>query len=46
MQPVSKKRIGKHIPAATNMHATIELLLETLFSTQSVQRSHKEDNRG
>jgi hypothetical protein len=24
MQPVSKERIGKHIPAATNTHTTIE----------------------
>jgi hypothetical protein len=26
---VSGQRLGKHVPAATNTHATIELLLET-----------------
>jgi hypothetical protein len=29
---------------ATNTHATIELLLETLFSTRFVQRGYKVDN--
>jgi hypothetical protein len=28
MYSVSRQRIGKHVPAATNNHATIELLLE------------------
>jgi hypothetical protein len=28
------------------MHATIEVLLETEFSTQSVPRGDKEENRG
>jgi hypothetical protein len=37
---------GKHIPTATNMHATIELLLEMVFSTRSMQRGCKEDNWG
>jgi hypothetical protein len=41
---VSKQRLGKHVPAATDTHATIEILLETVFSTRSVQRSYKEDN--
>jgi hypothetical protein len=31
MQPVSRQRIGKHVPAVANMHATIELLLETVI---------------
>jgi hypothetical protein len=44
MKPVSRQLIGKHIPAATNAHATMELLLETVFSTRSVQRGYKEDN--
>jgi hypothetical protein len=44
MQPVSKKRIGKHVPATTNTHTTIELLLETVLSTWSVQNDYKEDN--
>jgi hypothetical protein len=40
------QRTGKHIPAAMNIHARSELLLEMVFSTQSVQRSYKEDNWG
>jgi hypothetical protein len=31
---------------ATNMHTTTELLLETVFYTQSMQRGYKEDNWG
>jgi hypothetical protein len=46
MQPVSRRRIGKHVPAAMNTHSTIELLLETAFSTRSVQSGYKEDNWG
>jgi hypothetical protein len=46
MQPVSRQRIGKHVPAATNMNTTIELLLETVFSTRSVQYGYKEDSWG
>jgi hypothetical protein len=34
---VSRQRLSKHIPAATDAHATIEGLLETVFSTWSVQ---------
>jgi hypothetical protein len=32
------------VPAATDAHATIEILLETVFSSQSVQRGYKQDN--
>jgi hypothetical protein len=46
MQPVSRQRIGKHIPAATNIHSTLELLLETVFSTRFMQRGYKGDNWG
>jgi hypothetical protein len=46
MQHISRQQIGKQVLAATNMHATIELLLETVFSTRSVQRDYKGDNRG
>jgi hypothetical protein len=46
MQPVSRQRIAKHVPAATNTNITIELLLETVFSTRSVQYGYKEDNWG
>jgi hypothetical protein len=41
---VSRQRLGKHVPAETDTHATIEVLLETMFSTWSVQRSYNEDN--
>jgi hypothetical protein len=44
MQSVSRQRIGKHAPAATNTHTMIELLLEMLFSTRFVQSGYKEDN--
>jgi hypothetical protein len=40
MQPVSKQRIGKHAPA------TIELLVETVFSIRPVKSSYKEENCG
>jgi hypothetical protein len=38
MQAASRQRHGKH--AST----TIQLLLETMFCTQSVQRGYKKDN--
>lgn len=41
---VSTERLGKQVPAATDTRTTIEMLLETVFSTLSVQRSYKEDN--
>jgi hypothetical protein len=37
MKSVSRQRIGKHVPAATNAHRTIELPLETVFSAWSLQ---------
>jgi hypothetical protein len=40
MQPVSRQQIGKHAPTTT------EFLLETLFSTRSVQSGYKEENWG
>jgi hypothetical protein len=46
MQPVSRQRIGKQVPAATSTNRTIELLLDTVFSTESVQTGYKEDNSG
>jgi hypothetical protein len=42
---ISRQRLGKQVPAAMDTHATIEVLLETVFSTWSVQRCYKEDNR-
>jgi hypothetical protein len=35
---ISRQQLGKHVPAATDTHATIEVLLETLFTIQSVQK--------
>jgi hypothetical protein len=42
---VSRQRLGKHVPAATDTHATIEVLLG-VFSTRFVQRGYKEDSWG
>jgi hypothetical protein len=36
----------KHVPAAMNTHAIIEILLETVFSMSLVPRSYLEDNLG
>jgi hypothetical protein len=41
---VSRQRFAKHVPTATDTHATIKVLLETVFSTRFVQRGYKEDN--
>lgn len=41
---VSRKRLRKHIPAATDMQATTEVLLEMVSSTWSVQKGYKENN--
>jgi hypothetical protein len=41
---VSRQRLGKNVPAATDMLATIEVLLEKIFYIWSVQRGYKEDN--
>jgi hypothetical protein len=46
MQSVSSQRVSKHIPAATNKHTTLELLLETLLSIRSLQSGNKEDKWG
>jgi hypothetical protein len=40
------QQLSKHVLAARNMHITIELLLETVFSTRSMQRGCKEDDWG
>lgn len=39
---VSRQRLGKRAPAATDRHVTIEVLFEMLLSTRSVQRDCKE----
>jgi hypothetical protein len=46
MQPVSSQRIGKHVTVATNTTTTIELLLETVCGTRSVQSGYKENKWG
>jgi hypothetical protein len=43
---VSRQWLSNHISAATDTHATVEVLLETVFSTRSVQRGYKEDKWG
>jgi hypothetical protein len=35
---VPRRRFAKHVPAATDTHETIELLLKSAFSNRSVQR--------
>jgi hypothetical protein len=42
----SEQQLSKHISAAADTQAIIELLLEMVFSTMSVQRGYKEDNLG
>jgi hypothetical protein len=34
---VSRQRLGKHVAAATDTHAAIEVLLETVLSTRSAK---------
>jgi hypothetical protein len=46
MQPLSRQWIGNHVPAVVNTNTTIELLLETVFSTWCLQSGYKEDNWG
>jgi hypothetical protein len=43
---VSRQCLGKHVPAATDTNATIEVLLETMSFTRSVQRGYKKENYG
>jgi hypothetical protein len=39
------RRLGKNVPAASDTHATIEVLLEVVFSTRAVQRGYKKTTR-
>jgi hypothetical protein len=41
---VPRQRLGKHVPAETDKHATIEVLMETVFSIRLVQGGHKEES--
>jgi hypothetical protein len=43
---VSRKRLGKHVPAATNTHSSIDVLLQRAFFTRSVKRGYEEDKWG
>jgi hypothetical protein len=40
----SMQRLSKLVSAATGTHATIEVLMETMFSIRLVQRGYKEGN--
>jgi hypothetical protein len=40
---VSRQWLSNHIPAATDMRTTIEVLLEMVLSTQSVPRCYNWD---
>jgi hypothetical protein len=41
LRPVSRQRLGKHVPAAMVTHATVG---NGVLSTRSAQRSYKEEN--
>jgi hypothetical protein len=41
---VSMQRLGKHVSVAWDTHETMEVPLETVISTRSVQRGFMEDN--
>jgi hypothetical protein len=43
---VSRQWLGKHVPATTDPRATIEVLLETVFSAWIMQSDYKEGNWG
>jgi hypothetical protein len=45
MQPVSRQRIGKHVPAAMNTHATIVTLGNGIFCSARA-KGYEEDNWG
>jgi hypothetical protein len=40
---VSRQRLSKYFPTTTNTHARIEVPLETMFYTRSMQRGYNED---
>jgi hypothetical protein len=43
---VFRKWLSKHVPVARDKHSTVEVLLETVFSTRSVQKGYTKDNLG
>jgi hypothetical protein len=42
---IARKQFRKHVPAATNTQATIEELVEMVFSVGSVPRLYNEEPR-
>jgi hypothetical protein len=40
---ISSHRLDKHVPAAKDMHTTIQVPLETVLSTRSVLNGYKDD---
>jgi hypothetical protein len=40
---ISRQWLGKHVLMASEKHATIEVLLETVFSNWPLQRDYKKD---
>jgi hypothetical protein len=46
MKTISRLQLGKHVPAAMNSHATVELLLETAFYTRLVKSGYNQDHWG
>jgi hypothetical protein len=43
---IAKQRLGKHAPVARDMQATMEELLEAMFSMQFIQRLYNESQQG
>jgi hypothetical protein len=41
--PTARQSLGKHVPAATNMQASREKLLEAVFVMQSMPKLHTEE---
>jgi hypothetical protein len=41
----ARQQISKHAPTATDMHATLEELLDEVFSILSIMRLYSEDHR-
>jgi hypothetical protein len=42
---IARQRLGKYVPAATHTQATIEELLETVFSVGSAPSLYNDDPR-
>jgi ribosome-interacting GTPase 1 len=42
---IARQQHGKHIPVATNQHATMEVLLEVVFSMLSLRRLYIDDQQ-